>query len=185
MTRFRKIVAFSLGAASVLGLGAFFALTKTGKGFRWALDQLYDREFPDITTVDPRHLADELASDRPPLLVDTRAPEEFAISHLANAQLANVATFDLDDVDDIDRSRPIVVYCSIGQRSGHVARRLKGMGFTNVRNLYGGIFLWYNEGYPVYSDMRQVDRIHPYNAAWGQFITRQGKTTDIEHTDVD
>jgi rhodanese-related sulfurtransferase len=170
MTRFKKILAYSLGAVGLVGAGAFLALTKTGRGFRFALDRLYEGEYPDITTVEPRRLAEELAGERPPLLLDTRAPEEFSISHLGNAQLADAATFDPDDVDDVDHDRPIVVYCSVGHRSGLVARRLKELGFTNVRNLYGGIFLWYNEGYPVYCDMRPVDRIHPYNAVWGQFI---------------
>src|SRR5688500_18310914 len=109
MTRFRKILAFSFGAASVLGAAAFIALTRTSRGFRWTLDQMYGREFPDVTTLEPAQLVFELNGERPPLLIDTRTPEEFSISHLANAQFANAATFDLDDVDDIDRERPVVV----------------------------------------------------------------------------
>jgi rhodanese-related sulfurtransferase len=180
MTRFRKFLAFSLGAATVAGAGAFLVLTKTGRGFRWALDQLFDRQFPDVTTVEPQQLAAELSSERPPLLIDTRGPEEFAVSHLHNASLANEATFSADDVDDLERDRPIVLYCSVGQRSAAVARRMRELGFTNVRVLYGGIFLWYNDGYPVYRDMRPVNRIHPHNAAWGQFITRRGRTTAFD-----
>lgn len=183
MSRIRTILAFSIGAASVVGLGAFLAVTKTGKGFRFTLDQLYGREFPDITTIEPEKLAAELATGRPPLLFDTRTPEEFSISHLGNAQLVGSLEGDIDDLDDIDRHRPIVVYCSVGQRSGHVARRLKELGFTNVRNLYGGIFLWYNEGHPVYRDMHPVNRIHPYKAVWGQFLTRRGRTTDVAFDD--
>ena len=180
MTRLQKILAFSLGAASLVGAGAFVALTKTGRGFRWALEQLYSREYPDVTTVEPAQLAAELAGDRPPYLLDTRTPEEFAISHIANAQFVNASTFDIDDVDDMERARPIVVYCAIGQRSAEVARRLKELGFVNVRNLFGGIFLWYNEGNPVYRDMAVVDAVHPYNALWGQFLTRTGKATDLD-----
>ncbi|MBC8143972.1 MAG: rhodanese-like domain-containing protein [bacterium] len=180
MTRFKKILAFSVSAASVVGIGAFLALTRTSRGFRWTLDQLYGRDFPDITTLEPAQLEAELAGERPPLLIDTRTPEEFAISHLANAQFANAATFDLDEVDDIDRDRSIVLYCSAGQRSAMVARRMKDLGFTNVRNLYGGMFLWYNEGHPVYRDMERIERIHPYNALWGQYLTRPGKATGLD-----
>lgn len=180
MTRFKKILAISVGAASVLGIGAFFALTRTGRGYRWSLDQMYEREFPDVTTIEPSQLADELQGERPPLLIDTRTPEEYAVSHLANAQFANAGTFGIDDVDDIDRNRAIVVYCAVGRRSAIAARRMKEAGFTNVRNLYGGIFLWYNEGHTVYRDMAPVEHIHPYNAMWGQFLTRRGKVTDID-----
>ncbi|HVK38259.1 MAG TPA: rhodanese-like domain-containing protein [Candidatus Kapabacteria bacterium] len=185
MTRFRRILALSLGAASLVGAGAFLALTKTGRGFRWALDRLYLEDYPDITTVTPDALAAELGGRRPPLLLDTRTPEEFSISHLANAQLVSPTSFDRDDVDDLERDRPIVVYCAVGQRSARVARTLKELGFTSVRCLYGGIILWYNEGYPVYRDMRPVARIHPYNAVWGQFITRRGKTTDVADDQAD
>src|SRR5688572_25071183 len=105
MTRFQKILALSLGALSLAGAGAFVALTKTGRGFRWALEQLYTGDFPDITTIEPEQLALELAGERPPYLLDTRTPEEFSISHIANAQFINAATFDIDDVDDMERDR--------------------------------------------------------------------------------
>ncbi len=178
MKTYQKILAYTLGSAALVGGGLALFMTKTGRGFRAFLDAMYDREFPDVTMVMPDSLATELAGKRPPLLLDTRTPEEYAVSHLRNAQFINAPSFSLDDVDDIDRDREIVVYCSIGHRSSEIARRMAGYGFTNVRNLYGGIFLWYNQDRPVYDGTRRVDRLHPYNWLWGQFVTRAGKTSD-------
>jgi len=184
MKTYKKILAYTLGSVTLLGGGGMLYLTKTGRGFEWVLDRMYDREFPDVPSIRPDELAAELAGARPPLLLDTRAPEEYAVSHLRDAFFINPQTFVSDDVDDIDRDREIVVYCSVGYRSAVIVRRLQTLGFTRVRNLFGGIFLWYNQGRPVYSDSTKVERIHPYNWFWGQFVTRSGKTTDPESRDT-
>ena len=47
-------------------------------------------------------------------------------------------------VEDIARESTIVVYCSVGYRSEKIAEELDKLGFTNVSNLYGGIFEWIN-----------------------------------------
>jgi rhodanese-related sulfurtransferase len=177
MTTFNKALASTAGVVSLLvGTLALF-VTKTRSGYNQLIDIVYDSEFPDIRTITTEELAASLGSSRPPILLDARSPEEYAVSHIRNAQLVNASTFSRDDVDDIERDREVVVYCSIGHRSGKVARRMRQMGFVNVRNLHGGIFSWYNEERPVFSRETPVDRIHPFDWLWGQFITRGGKTT--------
>ena len=86
MKTYQKILAYTLGSAALVGGGLALFMTKTGRGFRAFLDAMYDREFPDVTMVMPDSLATELAGKRPPLLLDTRTPEEYAVSHLRNAQ---------------------------------------------------------------------------------------------------
>jgi rhodanese-related sulfurtransferase len=37
----------------------------------------------------------------------------------------------------------------VGYRSEKVTEKLQKAGFTQVSNLYGGIFEWVNQGYPI------------------------------------
>lgn len=173
MARFSKLLGIALGSAAVLGIGGALFITKTERGFRLLLDWMYEQEFSDVPLISPDSLAAALATSKPPLLLDTRTPEEFAVSHLRGARRVDPDSLaDLDEVDlaGTDRDQPIITYCSIGYRSGIVARQLHDLGFTNVRNLYGGIFLWHNQGYEVWAGDSIVKEVHPYNWMWGQFV---------------
>ena len=172
MKTYQKVILYALGSSTLLAGGAALFISKTERGFRILLDAMYGRDFPGIPLIQPDALAAELAGANPPLLLDTRSPEEYGVSHLRNAQLINPEDFTIDDVDDIERDREVVLYCSVGYRSGIITRRMREMGFSNVKNLYGGIFLWYNQGRPIYDDDEQVENVHPYSRLWGQFITR-------------
>ncbi len=75
------------------------------------------------------------------LLMDVRSAEEFYAGHLPGARLfpaedlfANVAQLPTD--------RPIVLYCSDGQRSALVAKHLKAHGFHPVQRLNEGLKSW-------------------------------------------
>lgn len=178
MKRAGRYVAMISGAAAMLGGAAFVAVTKTDAGFSWFLDRMYRSDYADVGLISPEELDGEIRSGAAPVLLDVRAAEEFAVSHLRGAlpaDPANAAAL----VDSL-RGRfvpgePIVVYCSVGARSAKLARRLHAAGFTNVRNLYGGLFLWYNQGRAVVRAEREVRAIHPYDFLWGQFITAGGK----------
>ncbi len=118
----------------------------------------------------------QLRSQPAPLLLDTREPEEFAVSHLRGAKLVGYDQFSLAEVQHIPKNAPIVVYCSVGARSEKIGARLEQAGFTNVRNLYGGIFEWVNEGQPVFTAANQpTDRVHAYSHAWGIWLQRGQK----------
>lgn len=105
------------------------------------------------------------------LLLDAREPDEYAVSHLAGAVHCGYDHFDGTLLDTFDKSRPVVVYCSIGYRSEKIAQKLKKAGFANVSNLYGSIFEWVNRGYPVVDASGQTTRrLHTYNRAWGRWV---------------
>ena len=112
----------------------------------------------------------------PPVLLDTREAPEFAVSHLRGARLVGYDNFSLATVRDIPKNAPIVVYCSVGARSEKIGVQLKQAGFTNVRNLYGGLFEWVNEGQPVVTAANQpTDRVHAYSRTWGIWLQRGEK----------
>ena len=77
---------------------------------------------------------------------------------------------------DLPKDTPIIVYCSVGFRSEKTTEHLLALGFTNVKNLYGGIFEWSNAGQPmVDSNENSTTKIHAYNKKWGTWINRGEK----------
>ncbi len=105
------------------------------------------------------------------LLLDTREKEEFDISHIRGARWAGYDGFSLDSLRDVDKSQPIIVYCSVGYRSSVVAVKLMEAGYKKVRNLYGGIFRWANAHRALFDDSTQTNKLHTYNESWGRFVT--------------
>ena len=110
------------------------------------------------------------------VFLDARAKTEYEVSHIPTSRWVGFSAFSKKDVRDLDPSKPVVVYCSVGYRSEKITRRLKKMGFSNVRNLYGGIFAWKNQGRQVVNTQGQpTDRVHTYNKKWGQWLFKGTK----------
>ena len=78
------------------------------------------------------------------VLLDTRAKEEFEVSHIKGARFVDYDDFEVEKVKDIPIDQEIIVYCSVGYRSERVGEKLQKAGYSNVKNLYGGIF-WVEE----------------------------------------
>ena len=57
----------------------------------------------------------------------------------------------------------------IGVRSEQIGEQLKAMGYDNIKNLYGGIFEWTNQGYPVFKGNQQTLKVHAYDDFGGSF----------------
>ncbi len=128
-----------------------------------------------VPTVPAATLARELQQAAPPLLLDTRTPAEFRISHLAGAQFVNFDSVPTAQFAGLDRAQPVVVYCSVGVRSERLGERLHALGFGQVRNLYGGLFEWVNEGHPVVNAAGPTADVHPYSTFWGSWLRRGRK----------
>jgi len=127
------------------------------------------RSFPTVHTLSTQHLATWLSSGKePPVLLDVRTSEEFAVSHLPTAR----HTPDADAVEEIALAleQPIVAYCSVGYRSARLVAQLQNRGFTQVYNLEGSLFQWANEGRPLERDGQPATQVHPYNALWGLLL---------------
>ena len=110
------------------------------------------------------------------LFLDAREPVEYAVSHIANAKFVGYDKFDLTHVNNVAKNTPIVVYCSVGKRSEDITNKLKAAGYTNVKNLYGGIFEWVNEGNKVVDSTNvAVNKVHAYNHIWGMWLQKGEK----------
>jgi rhodanese-related sulfurtransferase len=106
-------------------------------------------------------------------LLDCRAAEEFAVSHLPNAQFADYGLFEADKLKGHSKSDTIIVYCSIGYRSERIGEKLQGAGYENVFNLFGGIFDWKNKGGMVLNSANSpTDSVHTYNKQWSRFLEK-------------
>lgn len=109
------------------------------------------------------------------ILLDTRKKEEYEVSHLKDALWVGDKAFDPKIVLEAipDKEKPIVVYCSIGVRSEDIGEKLLAMGYTNVQNLYGGIFEWKNKENPVYNLKEQAtDSVHAFSKHWGKLLSK-------------
>jgi len=132
----------------------------------------YNKESIPYIKVDALHGMNHVTA------LDTRKKEEYEVSHLKDALWVGFNTFDLADVSSkiTDKSAEIVVYCSIGVRSENVGEKLKDAGYTNVKNLYGGIFEWKNQGYPVYDAQdKETEKVHAFSKHWGKLLKKGEK----------
>lgn len=106
------------------------------------------------------------------VVLDIREKKEYEVSHIEGAKYAGYLRFQKKEVKDLPKETPILVYCSVGKRSEDIGDRLTKMGFTNVHNLYGGIFQWKNEGNTVVNDQKvSTDSVHTYNKRWSQWLS--------------
>lgn len=111
------------------------------------------------------------------VVLDARERTEFEVSHLHNAQWVGFDDFKLSRVNGISKSDTILIYCSVGKRSGDVAEELQADGYKHVYNLYGGIFDWTNRGMEVVNvENESVKYVHPYNSVWGYWVNNYEKT---------
>lgn len=120
----------------------------------------------------------QLLQDSSVVLLDTRKKEEYDVSHIQNAIWVGHRKFKLNLVESkiVDKKAPIVVYCSIGVRSEDIGEKLLKAGYTNVKNLYGGIFEWKNKGLPVFDQSNQeTQKVHAFNRYWGKFLKNAEK----------
>lgn len=108
-------------------------------------------------------------------LLDTREKREYDVSHLKNALFVGYDSFDAKIVQDNIKvkSDTIVVYCSLGIRSEDIGEKLLKLGYTNVFNLYGGIFEWKNKGNQVYDNKnKKTEKIHGFSKEWGKWLRK-------------
>ena len=107
------------------------------------------------------------------LFLDAREINEYNVSHIQRARYVGDKDFSLNKIADIPKNKQVIVYCSIGKRSEDIVLKMKKAGFVHVKNLYGGIFEWVNDGHPVYSASGNItDSVHAYSRFWGQYLVK-------------
>lgn len=83
-------------------------------------------------------------------IVDVRTPEEFSAGHITNAVNMDVTADGFEQqIESLDKEKPVMVYCKSGGRSARAASILKEKGFKNVYDLDGGIIGWEEAKKPI------------------------------------
>ena len=103
---------------------------------------------PEIKTLSPEALRARLEKAPRPMLVDVREQNEWDEAHIADATLAPLDTV-VDKMKGVTKDREILLICRSGRRSGIAYTKLAERGFTNLRNVEGGMIAWQKLGYPV------------------------------------
>ena len=98
-------------------------------------------EHMDMTV---KELKERMDRGDAPTLIDVREPNEHAICRIPGAVLIPQAQLP-KQIGAFDRNQEIVVHCKSGGRSSRAVAWMAHQGFTNVRNLTGGILAWIDQ----------------------------------------
>ena len=97
---------------------------------------------PEGSVVQPAQLEQKLNSDIQ--LVDVRTAEEYANGHIGDAVNMDVLQAEKfpQEIQSLDKTKPVYVYCKSGVRSNKAANILREAGFAEVKDLDGGYTAW-------------------------------------------
>ncbi|MDO8869360.1 MAG: rhodanese-like domain-containing protein [Methanobacteriaceae archaeon] len=77
------------------------------------------------------------------IILDVRAPWEFAEGHIKNAKNLDFTDPDFsDNLKKLDKNKKYLVYCKTGRRGAMALETMKNIGFNNLYNLIGGYKAW-------------------------------------------
>lgn len=120
----------------------------------------YRNDFPQVAEMEPAEAMKRWREDEI-VFIDTRTPEEMAVSMLPGA----VSKPEYLENPERFGDRTPVAYCTISYRSGIFAKEMAGEG-RKILNLRGGMLAWTLEGGPVFKDGAETRRMHVYGKKW-------------------
>ena len=134
------------------------------------LEKYHHEKVPYISAIELQNLK----QNNKVVVLDSRGLIEFKVSHIKGAILVGYDDFKLSSLpNSMDKNTPLVVYCTLGVRSGVIANELIERGYRDVKNLYGGISEWKNKDYVVVdSTQTPTENIHIYSKKWGKWLTK-------------
>lgn len=87
----------------------------------------------------PQEFIAKLKNTKNVQLLDVRTPEEWSQGKIASSHLINFMGNDFaQQVQKLDKNKPVFVYCAAGGRSPKAAKVLEQAGFKQIYNLTGG-----------------------------------------------
>lgn len=101
-----------------------------------------------VERLSPQFAAELIASSQPPLAVDVRAPREREPKHIGGS-VGMPLNHLVENLKDLPKDRPLLVYCAGGYRSSIAASLLKASGFDSVSEIAGGLAAWESANLPV------------------------------------
>jgi rhodanese-related sulfurtransferase len=106
---------------------------------------------PSIAARDAAAALEPAAAPDPaslPLIVDVREADEFAQERIAGVALVPISQF-VARHQELPKDRPLLMLCAAGSRSMSATLYLLQAGWTDVRNITGGMIGWRQAGLPI------------------------------------
>lgn len=75
-------------------------------------------------------------------LIDVREPSEYRVARIEGADLKPLGQITQWAQELSEKGEEIILHCHHGMRSDRACQYLASQGFTNVKNLIGGIDEW-------------------------------------------
>ena len=76
-------------------------------------------------------------------LIDVRTPAEFKEGYIEKAILIDFKAENFKTkVQELDKNKPVYLYCRSGKRSAFASTILKDLGFNEIVDLEGGYLAW-------------------------------------------
>ena len=150
----------------------FLFLTRLQIGFAQNKNQAFEEMSSKMASKSssPVMSIDEVPKDNV-IFLDAREKEEFNVSHIEGAIHVGFNDFDIDDFAHSKlKNGTVIVYCSVGYRSGKISEKLRKIGIKSY-NLKGGLFGWHNKGRKVVNSSGvRTQKVHGYNKEWSQWV---------------
>lgn len=102
-----------------------------------------------MINVTVQELKDRMDAGEKCNLLDVREPDERIEFNIGGTHipLGQVMAMQTDDIAEW-QNEEVIVYCRSGMRSMQAAMMMQSFGFTNVKNLLGGVLAW-QEANPI------------------------------------
>ncbi len=94
-----------------------------------------------LNEITPEQLKRRIDSGEAVYVLDVRNPNEYQICRIPGSTLLPLPDLPLR-FRDVPTDREVVVHCKSGKRSAQAIEFLRQQGYTNLRNLTGGILAW-------------------------------------------
>ena len=96
-----------------------------------------------MTNITPEEVKQRLDAGEKLNLIDVREPHENAEFNIGGKLIpvGNIQSMQIEEIEDL-RNEEVILYCRSGNRSGIAAMVLDQLGFTNTKNLTGGMLAW-------------------------------------------
>lgn len=76
-------------------------------------------------------------------LIDVRTVNEYNLGSIPNAQNIDFLSKNFEtQIQNIDKNKPVIVFCQKGGRSAKCAKKMKALGFSKIYDLDGGYSKW-------------------------------------------
>lgn len=102
-----------------------------------------------VTLLNPTEFAAKIKETPKAQIVDVRTPSEFKAGYIAEAKNFdwNGGIFE-KQTNNLDKTKPVFVYCEAGGRSAAAVAQMKAAGFVNIYELSGGMRAWRTSNMP-------------------------------------